>query len=154
MVAEIFGGIAAFKSLIDSVKTLKEINDTTARAVASSDLTAKIFALQAEYAILQARVSELEKELMRFERWDAEKARYELESLPPGVLVYRVKEVDRGAEPFHRICADCYNKGFKSLLHSVSEGNGLTRWRCHVCGFDVMTGNFIEPRRPDDEGWR
>ncbi|WP_295810352.1 hypothetical protein [uncultured Nitratireductor sp.] len=145
MVGEIFAGASAFKSLADGVKALSEIKDAKRRSEVEVDLLGKLIALQSDFSALRDSKEAIEKELVKIKDWNADKARYEMKSLEPGVLVYRVKEVERGSEPPHEICADCYNNDKKSLLHAVAKGNGLTRYKCYSCGFDENTGTFIDP---------
>lgn len=153
MVAGIPEGIGALKAAYDIAKTLKDINDRVALNTAVIDLQSQI--LTAQDAALGARdkettllerISELEKEVARFDAWEREKERYQLHKLPPGILIYRLKPGMENGEPFHEICADCFQKGEKSLLHCLGQGNGLTHWKCYGCGFDERSGTFAPPR--------
>lgn len=153
MIGEIFAGAGAFKALVDSVKNLKEMTDTTARADAIMEIQSKLMSIQTSYFVVEGRCREVEAELDRLKKWEADKERYELVKLEPGILMYRIKDAMRGSEPPHEICADCYQKGLKSLLHITGRGNGLTAYKCHACGFDERAGTFIAPRREDSGGW-
>lgn len=146
MAGEIFAGFSAFKTMLDMAKALKDLDTATARNSAVIELQEKILAAQTEYAALTERVSYLEEEVARFENWEAEKQRYQLEELPPGIFVYALKKGMERGEPPHKICANCYQKGLKSLLHNLGQNNGLTHWKCHGCGFDERTGRFIAPK--------
>lgn len=148
MVAEVFAGIGAFKTMFDMAQGLKEINDAAIRNSAVIALQEKILAAQVAQQALIARESELEAEVARLKEWEGEKKRYQLQKLPPGILMYRLKPGMEHGEPTHEICANCYNKGIKSLLHNLGEGNGLTEWKCHACGFHEHTGKFIDPNPP------
>lgn len=153
MAVEIMAGVSLFKSMLDTAKGLKDINDAAVRNTAVIDLQEKILAAQAAQMALIERLGQLEDEITKRETWDREKQRYELEKLPPGVLIYKLKADSANGEPLHSICANCYNKETKSLLHVSSQGNGLTNWKCHACGFDERTGNFQQPSlESDDEG--
>ncbi|MER8662865.1 hypothetical protein NKH34_17155 [Mesorhizobium sp. M1148] len=152
MVGEVFAGISAFKTMFDLAKALKEMDAANIRNNAVMDLQERIMTAQAAYATLAGSVGELEAQVRRFETWEAEKQRYQLEELPPGILMYRLKAGMENGEPPHKICANCYNKGIKSLLHNRGQANGLTHWRCHSCGFDEKTGTFITPQRGNRGG--
>ncbi|MBI4922326.1 MAG: hypothetical protein HY834_11295 [Devosia nanyangense] len=105
-------------------------------------------ATQEKQATALKRIIDLEGEIASFKNWEAEKQRYKLETLPPGIHMYGLKPGMENGEPPHKICATCFNQGFKSLLHITGQGNGLTSWKCHRCGFEEQTGHFVDPR-PD-----
>jgi hypothetical protein len=43
-------------------------------------------------------------QIARFEAWEAEKQRYVLEDVGPGVFAYVYKESASGSEPMHWLC--------------------------------------------------
>lgn len=145
MVGELITGLGAVKTAFDIAKTIKDIDNTAARNAAVIDLQNEILTAQAAQAALISQIGELKKEMARFETWETEKQRYELEELPPGIFAYRLKSGMENGEPAHKICANCYNKNVKSLLHKLGSANGRTQWRCHSCGFDEHSGHFIKP---------
>jgi len=85
MVAEIYGGISAFKAMFDLAKGLKDINDATLRNSAIIELQEKILAAQASQATLIEHVNNLEKETAQLE---TEKQRYELQEIGLGSRAY------------------------------------------------------------------
>lgn len=145
MVGELITGLGAVKTAFDIAKTIKDMDNTTVRNAAVIDLQNEILTAQAAQAALISQIGELKKELGRFETWETEKQRYILEELPPGIFAYRLKPGMENGEPAHKICANCYNKNVKSLLHNLGTSNGLTNWRCHSCGFDERSGHFVRP---------
>jgi ribosomal protein L37AE/L43A len=153
MFAEAMVGIGSFKTMLDMAKGLKDINDAAVRNTAVIELTEKIISAQAVQTALVARVGELEKDLVRFETWETEKERYQLRELPPGIFVRALKSGMENGEPPHHVCADCYNKGVKSLLHVTGQGNGRTHWKCHSCGFNEHSGTFTPPRVNRGSDW-
>jgi uncharacterized coiled-coil DUF342 family protein len=92
MVSEVFAGLSAIKTAFDLAKGLKDIDDATRRNTAVIELQEKILAAREAQSTLLERISELEKKVASFEAWDADKKRYELKSLAPGVFAYRLKE--------------------------------------------------------------
>jgi hypothetical protein len=152
MASEFIAGLGAFKAMMDIAKALKDMDTAAARNAAVIELQEKIFAAHSAQAALLERVSELEKEVARFEAWETEKQRYELQKLSPGILIYRLKSGAERGEPSHEICANCYHKGLKSPLHKTGEGNGLTEWKCYACGFHEHSGHFHHPRLDDNSG--
>lgn len=153
MLAELATGLSSLKAASDIVKGLNAAATQVAINDAKITLQGHIFearealsaAQEAQSAALK-RINELEQKVMSFENWEREKQRYQMETLPPGIHMYRLKEGMEDGEPPHKICADCYQKGQKSLLHNRGSGNGLTAWKCNMCGFSEHTGHFVEPR--------
>lgn len=134
MVAEVFAGISAFKTMFDITKAFKDMDTATARNAAVIGLQEKIFAAQAAYAELAGRVGELEAEVRSFKTWETEKQRYELKGLARGFLAYVLKKPERATATPHAICTNCYERSFKSMLQS----NGALRvadhrWLCPSC---------------------
>jgi hypothetical protein len=141
MVGEMFAGLSALKSAFDMAKGLKDIDDAARRNAAVIDLQAKILAAQEEHQALLEKVSELKKEIARFETWEAEKKRYELRMLPPGIYVYALKTEAMAGEPFHRVCEKCFHNGRKSILHNLGgDVGGGEHFHCHGCGTDFFPG--------------
>jgi hypothetical protein len=102
MVAEIFAGVSALKSAFDIAKGLKDIDDATRRNAAVIELQEKILSAQEMQSTLINRVTNLEKELARFETWEAEKQRYKLTDYGGGTFAYALKEEEaRGTTPSH-----------------------------------------------------
>src|SRR5437762_294468 len=118
MVGEVFAGLGAFKSMYDMAKALKDINDATIRNGAVIELQEQILSAQAAQSQLVDHVRTLEKKVADLEAWEAEKKRYQLQRLEPGVFVYSLKPDMAAGEPTHYICQTCYQRGKKSILHS------------------------------------
>jgi hypothetical protein len=92
---------------------------------------------QADQFTLLERVRELEKQIADVEAWEQEKQRYELVELYAGGLAYRIKELVRGSEPPHFICAACYQKRQKSLLQG-SDFYSQRTLTCPDCKTEVI----------------
>lgn len=145
MVGDIYAGYKGFTAVIDLGKQFLQVKDAATRNSLIVEFTAKLMEAQQHEALLVERIGALEKRVVQFENWEAEKQRYELQKLHPGILIYRLKSGMENGEPPHEICADCYSKGVKSYLHNTGVYNGQTHWKCHSCGFDAATGDFIRP---------
>lgn len=138
MAAELLTGLSAFKSLFDMAKGLKDINDTAVRNAAVVELTEKIFAAQSAQATLIERVRDLEAEMMRLKAWDAEKQRYELKQWGDGAFARVLKESESNGEPIHPLCAACYDRGTKSIIHSNGSPTwDKHAWDCPTCKFSL-----------------
>jgi hypothetical protein len=141
MVAEIFGGISAFKSLFDIAKVVKEANDATVRDRAIVDLLDKIITAREAQSSALDRIRELEEEIARFETWGAEKDRYELKKIgETGVTVRSLKDGVEPPETPHYICADCYEDRIRSYLQAETRNPGRSQvLTCNRCGADLYT---------------
>jgi hypothetical protein len=128
MISEAMMGASALKTAFDMAKALKDIDDRTRRNDAVIELQEKILGAQTSQAALIQQVGELEKEVAALKAWDADKQRYRLSELKPGVLAYAPKEGMENGEPAHNLCSSCYQHGFKSILVSATWNPG----RCHV----------------------
>ena len=84
--------------------------------------------------------------------WEAEKQRYELVELAPGFICYAIRASARGTEPFHRLCANCYNAGKKSPLQQHIRGSYYDQYKCHGCGEEIGIDKGSPPGRSSDEG--
>lgn len=84
--------MSLFKSLMDTAKGLKDINDATARNAVAIELQEKILAAQEVQSALIERVRNLEAQTANLEAWEAEKARYELNEVAPKKYAYAAKE--------------------------------------------------------------
>jgi hypothetical protein len=110
MVAEVFAGLSAIKTAFDIAKGLKDIDTAASRNAAVIELQEKILAAREAQTALLDRIGELEKEMARFETWEAEKKRYKLTDFGAGTFAYSLKPEEANGEPPHRICAACYQK--------------------------------------------
>ena len=145
MVAELFAGLGAFKTMLDLAKGLKDINDATTRNAVAIELQEKILAAQTQQAELIEHVSELEKEVADLKAWGAEKQCYELKAVRYGAVAYMLKPEARGAEPPHWLCANCYAQGKKAFLQPT--GRKLQRasvYRCQGCQGDLAVEADLE----------
>lgn len=149
MVAEVFAGIGAFKSMMDMAKAVREMSESVAVNSAVIDLQDKILTARDEYSTLLNSVGDLKAKLASFENWEGEKRRYELK--PHGerqALAYALKEGMEPPEPTHSICPDCYQEGKKSILqHQRRSGGRLELLICQVCAWEGVThGSIIDPQ--------
>lgn len=152
MVAEFGVGLSAIKTALDIAKGMLDMKNEAEINSAVIDIQRQLLEANAAYSALTSRIRELEEESMRMKNWEGEKQRYQLTELPPGIFAYVIKPGMEGAEPVHHICANCYNKNVKSLLHNLGSSNGLTRWKCHECGFDEQSGKSTPLRRNRSHG--
>lgn len=150
MAGELLAGLSAFKTAIDAASALREIKNEHDRALAVFDVVQKLSTLQNDYLQLAARHQELSDENRSLKDWANEKEKYELFSPSTGTFAYRAKEAERGAEPQHSLCANCYENGKKSILQAEDQDYGRrTVLVCTRCGADIVVrGERAEPVQP------
>lgn len=153
MAAEFFAGLGALKSAFDLARGLKDLNDAAARNAVAVELGEKLLTAQHAQSTLLERVSGLEKEMTRLKAWDAEKERYQLTEVSPGVFAYTVKPGMEAGEPFHMLCANCYQHNEKSLLQATQEHRKARRvHRCPRCQAEFEMGMIERPQTPVNRG--
>ena len=144
MVGEAFAGLSAIKTAFDIAKGLKDIDDAARRNAAVIELQEKLLVAQETQSALTEKIRDLEKEVADFERWDAEKQRYELKQLARGgaAFAYALKPEAQPPEPFHCICASCYQRRLKSILQferMAMIGSSEQILQCPVCESETHT---------------
>lgn len=142
--AELLTGLGIFKTLFDSAKGLKNINDTAIRNGAVVELQEKILAAQAQQTALVERVGELEKEVASLKAWDTEKQRYELKQWGHGAFAYVLKASEARGEPIHALCTACYDRGVRSRLQANGEQQWIKHaWDCPSCKFSLRAARGV-----------
>jgi len=113
------------------------------------DAQSSVFLVNNERAALIEEIGELKKKVAGFETWETEKQRYELIETIPGVRVYSLKEDAQPPETPHQICAQCYQKGQKSILQHENRQPGRAEVLvCHNCGLDLYVSGNRQPEHP------
>jgi hypothetical protein len=157
--AAIASAAGALKTAFDISKTALSLRDaslikakvTEMQGEISSALASAIAAQTDQLAMLE-RERDLEKEVAHLKAWDADKERYQLERLPPGVHVYTLQQdMAKPGETPHSICKTCYQHGIKSVLDSDEPGNGVHNLTCQECGASLHAGIFHGQRRANTE---
>lgn len=131
MVSEVVTGLQIFTQLFNTAKGLTDIHDAAVRDGAVLMIQKGVIDAQAAQMALVQEVGELKAQIARFETWDAEKQRYDLQEIDSGVLAYRIKPSMQGSEPDHYICPRCYEDRAKSILQAATRNPG--RWAIHMC---------------------
>lgn len=145
VVTEAIAGLGAIKTAFDMAKALESIHEAVARDRAVIDLQKEILtAQQAQFSLVE-RVRDLEKQLTAFENWEAEKQRYELKALAPGLVALALKPAMSNGELFHYICANCCAAGKKSYLQQHISGPYYDEFRCRGCGDEIPINKGTPP---------
>src|SRR5260221_647676 len=145
--------ITSLRLLKDVAQTMVGLRDAQAFQAkliefntALMDAQASVFSVNEERTALIEKVRDLETKVMKLEAWEAQRERYKLETLPPGVFVLTLKPEMAEGEPPHHICQTCYQRGTKSILHSDQYHNGIHHLTCHECDTKLQVGHFVAPR--------
>jgi hypothetical protein len=145
----IAGAASSLKTASEIVQAMIGLRDASVFQTKAIELQRQILAAQAsalaahsdQFALLQ-RIRELEEEVARVKAWEAEKQRYELQKMPPGVFVRVLKAEMTSGEPMHCICQTCYERGKKGVLNSTEPHNGQYDLMCNECGSKLTVGKF------------
>lgn len=140
----------SLKTAGDIAQTLVGLRDTNLIQQKVIDLNREIIAAQssaittqAQYAALTQQVRDLTARVAELEAWECEKLRYQLTDHGGGTFTYALKAGMEDGEPFHRICAHCYQGRRKSLLQSHGVmSSGQEKVTCQACDSSVMLGHY------------
>jgi hypothetical protein len=137
-------GLSAAKALTDIAKTMVGLRDSAKLLETTVEFQQQLFSVQkslldaqAEQTTLIDRVRELEKEVADLKAWQGEKYKYEMTPLGRGIA-YTLKPEEKGAEPPHYVCTQCYDDGKRSVLQNVNPGTPPV-YKCNRCGNMLMT---------------
>ncbi len=90
-------------------------------------------AAQSDQFTLLERVRELEEEMARMKKWDAEAEKYELRNFGGGTVAYILKKKAQGTEAPHWLCATCYTNKRKSFLQHTADIPRFSVFSCAAC---------------------
>ena len=141
------------KTAGETAQKLISLRDTAKFGDAIIELQAQIMAAQHGALAAQAREAAMAEEIRglktrmaELEAWDAEKQRYELTDFGSGTFAYALKPSMCGAEPPHRICEACYQKGHKSILQfQFKVATGQDKYACPACKTEFDLGEYRDP---------
>jgi hypothetical protein len=95
---------------------------------------------------LVEHVRELEKEMTDLKAWNADKKRYKLTDVGPGLTAYTLKKGMENGEVPHNLCASCYQNGKKSILQPETRFPGRCDvLACHRCGSALYLSGGPDP---------
>lgn len=140
-IAAIAGLTSSLKAVSDIAKAMIGLRDAEAfrsRAIELQGVIAEalgqVIEAREAHSTQIERIRALETEVAGFKAWDAEKQRYELKAVGPGVTAYMLKPETRGTEPPHWLCPNCYAKSQKSFLQATGGRIGAASlYKCQGC---------------------
>jgi hypothetical protein len=137
-IAAIFTSLKAAKDVAEAMVDLRDAAAFQSKLLEFQsnliDANGAMFAAQDERTTLLQRVSLLEKEVANSKAWDARKQRYELKKLGYSAFAYMLKKDERGSEPPHCVCTNCFEDERISIIQYtiVKRGEGFV-WVCPAC---------------------
>jgi rubrerythrin len=143
---ELIPAIVGLKNAADLANFIQKANTKVEINNAALQISGIAIQAQTALALANGKIADLTEEkraleakIVQFERWDAEKERYELKAVRQGVFVYLIKPECQGAEPLHWICPNCYERRQKSILQAAQKAGVMNHSVCPSCKavFDV-----------------
>lgn len=139
-ITEISATIGGIKAAMDIAKGISATSDAIALAevkialqTALLDAQGNLISIQDSQSKNLRRIEELEAQILKFDAWAEERARYKLVEFPSGTHAYVLKEEQARGEPIHRICPSCYQESRKSILQTVWKRDGGEEVSCPKC---------------------
>jgi DNA-directed RNA polymerase subunit M/transcription elongation factor TFIIS len=146
-IAMLQGTATGFKRAIDLIKALNDLDKSVNINAVTIELQQIILDAQAAQFALVDRVRELEAEVTGLQTWEAEKQKYKLDTIAPGVFAYALKEECGSTEPFHYACQKCYQHKKIIVLQKEIRGEFMGNtdvYACNECGAKLV----------DHESWK
>ena len=137
---DVFAGISAFNGILSAAKALRDMDNRVARNEAVIELQGQILTAQEHYSALLEQVRELKEKVTSFEKWDAEKEKYELKNLGAGSVAYMLKPEARGSTPPHWVCTNCFSDKRISIIATKWERGPI--YSCPHCKVQLSVGHL------------
>jgi cell division protein FtsB len=132
----------------DEIK-IQELKTVLHRQI--SDAYNAAFAFQQRESALREENEKLKHEIVELKAFEARKARYQLQTIPPGIVVCALKPgAQTGSDPEYA-CQTCCENGQINALHRSNPQNGIQIWTCNGCDAKLRSGTF---QRPEQSGRR
>jgi hypothetical protein len=151
--ALIGGAITSLNAAMNIAKGLISVHDVSTIQGNVIELQSEIMAAQSsalsaaqsEQFALRDRMRELEKEIACLKAWTHERTRYEMKPLIGAGVAYMLKPEERGSEPPHWICQNCYENGRAIALIKVLEKFPSATWKCPHCAATIALHSSVKP---------
>lgn len=134
---ELISAMSALSTALGLAKTAVEARDESKLNAALADINTKHLALSMAALQLadslnacQAAKADLERENRDLRAKAEYRGRYTLHELAPGRFAYRHTPIANSLEPEHHLCQICYDKGVKSVLHTIKDSMLGTAYEC------------------------
>jgi hypothetical protein len=124
MIAEAGAAISGIKVAMDMAKGISALKSETEVNQAIIDIQQTLLEAQSaalddkqKISLLVAEKAALEKKLAGADLWAQEKERYVLTESETGMFTFELRPEFANGETHHRLCANCFENGRKSILH-------------------------------------
>ena len=137
-ISGIWASFNGIKTIVEGLVATRDWNVVNSKVIELQskimDAQNGVFAIQADRATLVERASMLEKQIADFEKWDAEKEKYELVEIAPGVFGYMPNSKSENASVPHWLCQTCFEKKKKTILQMFGHSSMGSIYQCGPCG--------------------
>lgn len=166
MIAEITTALQGTKIISDLIEKYRKSKTPRDESVNLDEISTALYeqkikltaamdvaiATKEKQVALVQEVADLKEENKKLKDWSAEKERYALTMLIPGVPVRRVKPGLENGEAPHYLCANCFDRGEKSYLRFHSRSGTYV---CHPCKDEIRVPSVHpKPEEPAMEDWK
>jgi hypothetical protein len=146
----IAGALSGITNGLTFARAAIEVRDFVKAGAAIADVMQKLLDLQTQVIASNGAFMELQKQhaaltqtVRELEEQAAERGRYELFELTPGVFVYRLQlsphttrtDNPGSPEPMHYLCPRCFDQKTKAILQLVG-----VHWHCVSCSNIYKSG--------------
>ncbi|WP_050043683.1 hypothetical protein [Bradyrhizobium sp. LTSPM299] len=149
-ISAIAAAVSAFKAAKDIGESMVGLRDAAAFQGKLLEFQSKlldannaVFAAQEERFSLLQRIGQLEKEMADFKAWHTRKERYELKNVGYSSFAYVLKKEERGSEPPHWACANCFENEHISIIQYTSKRDEGFSWTCPRCKSTIEPGKGV-----------
>ena len=149
---EVASLLASAKAAYDIAKGINALKNEVDRNQAVSKILEVLIAVQTDalsmqekHSLLTTKIQELEKECDRLKDWQAEKERYKLKEIAPGLFARIEKGLVGNLQSAHKFCATCFEQNSKALLQQekIKVGRRLSL-TCHRCKSKVIFDSYLK----------
>ncbi len=149
MASEIGAALTSLAAVSDMAKALVGIHDAGVIRSKVIELQGEIISAQSSALAAQAaqsalldRIRCLEQEVADLKEWNAEKQKYQLTEVGPGVLAFTLKPDSGSTEPAHSLCSNCYHDGHKAILQA-DKRSSADILRCLRCNAEIVVCRYL-----------
>ncbi len=136
---------ASAKTAYDIAKGISTLNTDVERNQAVSKILEVLLSVQNDALLMKERhslflseIDDLKKKIAEFEKWSEIESQYQLKEIASGVFVYAYKNTNKANEPYHWLCAKCFNTDKKkSIFQRFSHDGSGVHYKCHTCGSEI-----------------
>ena len=153
-IAAAIGSLRAASELTKGFLDLKEAAAVQGRVIELQSVIlsaqSSAMAAQSDQMTLLEEIRGLKEKMAKLEAWETEKQRYQLTDFGSGTFAFVLKPEKADGEPPHKICANCYNEGQKSILQFSHNSGSRQFVDCRRCKTQTALGTPTPYRRPPD----